>query len=379
MSKVRFIALYLPQFHPVKENDEVWGKGFTEWTNVAKGKPLFKGHYQPHIPADLGFYDLRLEETRIAQAELAKKYGIEGFCYWHYWFGNGDKILNHPIEAVLKSGKPDFPFCLAWANHSWTNSTWTKISANKEPILIKEQKYLGKDDYELFFYDTLKFFQDKRYIKVNGKPFFMIHNPTAIPDLDVFINTWQELAKKNGFSGIYLVGSSTGISYRAESGRHQLPDINKSEYIYDSLLAKGLDAINTYNMQRATILAEGRIINFIKMFLNTRTPFHVLRRIKQEQINKNLLTNLDRREDIIPTIYPNWDRSPRVGKLDIIVTHSTPKVFQELLNRVMDMVNHKNNRIVMIRSWNEWGEGNHLEPDCKFGKGYLDVIKNTMQ
>lgn len=171
-NKIRLIALYLPQFYPIKENDEVWGKGFTEWTNVAKGTPLFHGHYQPHIPADLGFYDLRLEQTRIAQAELANEYGIEGFCYWHYWFGNGDRILELPIENVLKSGKPDYPFCLAWANHSWTNATWTKINSNKTPIVIKEQKYLGKKDYELFFYDTLRFFQDKRYITVDGKPFF---------------------------------------------------------------------------------------------------------------------------------------------------------------------------------------------------------------
>lgn len=145
--KARVIALYLPQFHPIPENDAWWGKGFTEWTNVAKAKPLFKGHYQPHIPADLGFYDLRLPEVREAQAELAREAGIEGFCYWHYWFGNGRRLLERPFNEVLESGKPDFPFCLAWANHSWSSNSWKKGFALQKNTLLLEQTYPGEQDY----------------------------------------------------------------------------------------------------------------------------------------------------------------------------------------------------------------------------------------
>ena len=380
-NKIRLIALYLPQFYPIKENDEVWGKGFTEWTNVAKGKPLFHGHYQPHIPADLGFYDLRLEQTRIAQAELANEYGIEGFCYWHYWFGNGDKILELPIENVLKSGKPDYPFCLAWANHSWTNATWTKINSNKKPIVIKEQKYLGKKDYELFFYDTLRFFQDKRYITVDGKPFFLIHDPTAIPDIEVFISCWQELAIKNGLKGIFFIGSSKGITYRDYRGRHNLPDANQTKILYDKLLKKGFDAINSSNFNRAVALIEGNINNFIRLYVNTRTSFRLLKTIRQERFNKYLLSELDANENVFPSVYSNWDRSPRVGKADIILTESSPEVFKNILEQAARTIENKKpeHKIILLRSWNEWGEGNHIEPDLRYGRGYLEAIKQVVK
>ena len=162
MSKARVIAFYLPQFHPVKENDEMWGKGFTEWTNVAKAKPLYKGHYQPQIPADLGFYDLRVPDVRVEQANMAKEYGVEGFCYWHYWFGNGKRILERPFNEVLQSGSPDYPFCLGWANHSWSNKTWQKTAHFTKNITFLEQTYPGDEDYILHFNTLLPAFKDHR-------------------------------------------------------------------------------------------------------------------------------------------------------------------------------------------------------------------------
>lgn len=164
--KVRVIAFYLPQFHPTPENDKWWGKGFTEWTNVGKAKPLFKGHYQPKVPADLGYYDLRVPETRREQAELARQYGIEGFCYWHYWFGNGRQLLQRPFQEVLASGEPDFPFCLAWANHSWEDKQFNKEGGNK---MLMEQLYPGDEDYIAHFNAVLPAFKDPRYIRVNGE------------------------------------------------------------------------------------------------------------------------------------------------------------------------------------------------------------------
>lgn len=381
MKKIRFIALYLPQYHPVKENDEVWGKGFTEWTNVAKARPLFKGHYQPHIPADLGFYDLRLEQTRFEQAELAKQYGIEGFCYWYYWFGNGDKILEMPIQEVIKSGKPDFPFCLAWANHSWTTATWKNVKSERKTTIIKEQKYLGKDDYTKFFYELLPAFKDKRYITVDGKPFFMIHNPEAIPDIEVFIKTWKELSIANGLKGIYLVGSCAGISYRDDKNGHKLPELNEAGKLYDELIEKGFDAVNSRSMSRAIMKLQGRVWNFLYMAINTRLKVKYLQKYKQEDINNNLLSEYDNRENVYPSLYCNFDRSPRAGKSATVLTDSTPAVWKKLLKRVVAILENRpeEHRIAILTSWNEWGEGNHLEPDLKYGRGYLEAIKEVLE
>lgn len=385
MSKTRFIAVYLPQFHPVKENDEVWGKGFTEWTNVAQARPLFKGHYQPHIPADLGFYDLRLEETRIEQAELARQYGIEGFCYWYYWFGNGDKILERPFTEVLKSGKPDFPFCLAWANHSWTTGTWTRINNPYSIKVIKEQKYLGAEDYAKFFYDVLPAFQDHRYITVDGKPIFMIHDPLAIPDVDVFIKTWRELAHKNGLKGIFMIGSSNGISYSdissSKKRKHHLPNINETGDIYQKLLNNGFDAINSQNLNRSLVMQEGALRNYIRIALNLKTSFKIMKKMDQAKINQFMLTEFDKQNNVFPSVYSNWDRSPRVGKASsVILTNSTPEVFKDILKQASAINEGKedDHKIVFIRSWNEWAEGNHIEPDLKYRRGYLEAIKEVL-
>lgn len=191
MTKVRVIALYLPQYHPIPENDEWWGKGFTEWTNVGKAKPLFRGHYQPRVPADLGYYDLRLSEVREAQAELAREAGVEAFCYYHYWFGDGKQLLERPFNEVLASGKPDFPFCLCWANHSWTNKTWLKSHTFAENKMLMEQRYLGEKDYTEHFYSVLPAFKDKRYVTVDGKPMFTVYDTLNFDDLPTFLTTWR--------------------------------------------------------------------------------------------------------------------------------------------------------------------------------------------
>lgn len=203
--KARVIAFYLPQFHPTVENDKFWGKGFTEWINVAKAKPLFRGHNQPRIPADLGFYDLRMPEIREEQAKLAKEAGIEGFCYWHYWFGNGIQTLERPFNEVLESKEPDFPFCLGWANHSWTTKTWDKGKSKSDDTMIFEQKYPGVEDYKKHFYEILPALKDKRYITVDGKPLFYIWDPNNLPNPKEFINLWKKLAYKNGLQGMYFI------------------------------------------------------------------------------------------------------------------------------------------------------------------------------
>ena len=195
----RLIAFHLPQFHPILENDQWWGQGFTEWTNVTKAKPLFRGHYQPRLPTDLGYYDLRVPEARAAQAELARSYGIEGFCYWHYWF-HGNRLLERPVDEILASGEPDFPFCLAWANESWTRS-WL---GDEREVLV-EQKYSEKDD-RLHARWLARAFADPRYIHVNGRPMLVVYRPMDLPEAQRTTDIFREECRRLGQPEPYLVG-----------------------------------------------------------------------------------------------------------------------------------------------------------------------------
>ena len=218
MSKVRPIAFYLPQFYPTPENDEWWEPGFTEWTNVARAVPLFPGHYQPRIPRDLGFYDLRVPETRQKQAELAREAGIEGFCYWHYWFGGGKRLLHEVFDDVVRSGKPDFPFCLCWANHSWYSKTWDPDLPDK---LLVEQTYPGEEDIIDHFNAMLPAFQDKRYMKVNGKLVFGVFDPSKI-DIKRMHEVWDRLAHEHGLDGFHFFALCIGsVSLKwSDKGHH---------------------------------------------------------------------------------------------------------------------------------------------------------------
>ena len=204
----RVIAFYLPQYHPTPINEKWYGPGFTEWTNVGKAKPLFPGHYQPHVPRELGYYDLRYPEIKEQQAQLAREAGIEGFCYYHYWFGEGRQELDIPFRQVVETGSPNFPFCICWANQSWYSKFWSS-DINCEAKLIVEQKYDNAEWRELHFNSLLTAFKDSRYIKIDGKLLFMIYRPLEYPEVIVFMQHWQELAKQNGLRGFYFVGQAT--------------------------------------------------------------------------------------------------------------------------------------------------------------------------
>jgi hypothetical protein len=353
----RIIAFYLPQFHSIPENDMWWGKGFTEWTSVAKAKPLFKGHHQPNIPADLGFYDLRLPETRIAQAEMAKKYGIEGFCYWHYWFGNGKRLLERPFNEVLKSSSPNFPFSLAWANHSWEKKLW---DSNGSSEILIEQLYPGIQDYRDHFYALLPAFKDPRYIKVNKKLFFIIYRPLDNPnDIKSFINVWQNLAKENGLNGFYFVGL-------AVTGKHK-----------DKILNIGFDAV--YNDSVMGVHSQLSYSRKILLFLRMKT-FNRIRKFKYERAIKHFTSLEDSSITSIPTIIPRWDHSPRSGTNGVIFTNSTPELFKKHIKKVLRVISSKpsENQIAILKSWNEWGEGNYIEPDLEYGTQYLEVLSESI-
>lgn len=367
--KARVIAFYLPQYHPFKENDEWWGKGFTEWTNVGKAKPLFKGHYQPRVPADLGYYDLRLPIVREEQAKLAKEAGVEGFMYWHYWFGNGKTLMADIFDEVVRSGKPDFPFCLGWANHSWSRRTWNSSAQFQKDVDLMIQEYPGDEDYVAHFYNILPALKDKRYITVDGKCLFMIYDPIALPDVKHFMDLWQDLASKNGLKGFMFVGMRAGRR-------------NNYQKVYQEVLDLGVPYITPSNLMYAEESCQGMLSTYFDHFLQRFMGQHApLKRFKYSEIIKHMFTDFDRRPESIPMIIPNWDRSPRSGRRAQIYEGSTPQLFKKHVEDALDIVKGKapQHRIIFLRSWNEWAEGNYMEPDLKFGHGYLDALREVIE
>lgn len=354
MSSPKVIAFYLPQYHPFKENDEWWGKGFTEWTNVAKAKPLFRNHYQPKIPADLGFYDLRMPEIREAQVELAREAGVYGFCYWHYWFGNGKRLLDLPFNEVLKSGKPDFPFCLGWANHSWYAKTW---NPDIPDTLLIEQTYPGFKDNEAHFYSVLPAFKDPRYIRIDNKPVFLLFKPLKMPNVTEFIKQWQLLAKENGLEGIYFVGQGT-------------------ESEIEEIISLGFDVVNHEEINK--IHADHSLfVRFLKQF--KRKIQHKPRCYDYLNAMEKTIIPSDIDENVIPTICPNYDHTPRSGLRGLVFTNSTPQKFEKHACQILEIVSKKKNQFVFLKSWNEWGEGNYMEPDLRFGKGYIHALRDALK
>lgn len=356
MDQPLIIAYYLPQYHPIPENDEWWGKGFTEWTNVAKARPLFKGHYQPRIPADLGFYDLRVPEIREQQAELARKAGVDGFCYWHYWFGNGKELLERPFKEVLESGKPNFPFCLGWANENWEAKMWNADGVQTKKILI-EQKYPGVEDVEKHFYSLISAFKDERYIRINNRPIFLIYRPFNHPNVAEFINKWNSLVKKENIADrFFFIGNAVDN------------DIN-------GLIKLGFDAsvVSPTDRFESKYKKRNVILRAIKYFFRLMLKKPLLISYK-DAIQSLWKPEYDSKEYVIPAILPNWDHSPRSKNLLSVLVNSTPQLFKKHCIEVLKGVRHKENKLIFLKSWNEWGEGNYMEPDLKFGKGYINAL-----
>ena len=365
-TKARIIAIYLPQYHPIPENDRAWGKGFTEWTNVAQAKPLFRGHYQPRIPRDFGFYDLRLPEIREMQAEYARKAGIEGFMYWQYYFRNGKMLLERPFEEVLNSGKPDFSFCLGWANHSWQTKTWTKnTSLHEGKTMIMEQRYDGVEQYTAHFYYNLPAFRDERYITVDDKPIFVIWNPNDHPgEISLFIKTWRELAKKENLKGIHFAGK------QAQGCK------------LESLFNMGFDAAFQSREEIAINGAEDwtlwhRIRNRLQLM------FGITINLNKADFGKRykLLANDEAKlEYVYPQLCSGYDRTPRAGRKGQLFYNFTPDTWRKHIQDILHYTKDKpyEHNIIMLKSWNEWGESNYMEPDIKYGTAMLDTLREEI-
>jgi lipopolysaccharide biosynthesis protein len=358
MAKHRLIAIYLPQFHPFKENDEWWGKGFTEWRNVVQAKPRFPGHYQPRLPADLGFYDLRVPEVRIEQAEMAREHGIYGFCYYHYWF-NGHLLMERPLEDMLESNKPDFPFMICWANENWTRA-W---DGGTKQILIK-QNYSEEDDLNHIRY-LMKFFRDRRYIRINNKPVICIYRTTLIPNVKKTIQIWQEEAQKENME-LYICRFE---SFCEEGEKY---------------LVEGIDA--AIEFQPHNIKAYNRYKNILKRVINKALRMTGCRDIFSLKLNYKdyvhyQLARILPSYKYYPCVTPMWDNSPRRKHNPYFAFYnSTPEIFGKWLKNVIKKYcpYSDEENFIFINAWNEWAEGNYLEPDMKWGDQYLEAVKQAI-
>lgn len=354
MTAARAIAFYLPQFHPVPENDVWWGKGFTEWTNTAKARPLFRGHRQPHVPADLGFYDLRVAETREAQADLAGRYGIEGFCYYHYWFA-GRRILERPFNEVLDSKSPDFPFCLCWANE-----TWSGIWHGAPQRILIEQTYPGPSDHEAHFAALLPAFADPRYIRLDGKPVFLIYRPEKLPASVAMLQLWRGLAVRAALPGLHILGLSARPDWMPGpagfDGKVDMQFIMTRPWVSRRTPVKWL-------RNKAEIWSGRPTVYDYAAFIERHPP------------------TASAGEASYPSVVHAWDNTPRSGRNGVVLSGSTPELFRRSLDAAIRLVLPRapQHRLVFLKAWNEWAEGNHLEPDLAFGHRYLEQVGEALR
>ncbi|WP_338553367.1 glycoside hydrolase family 99-like domain-containing protein [Paenibacillus sp. KS-LC4] len=346
---MKIIAFYLPQYHPVKENNEWWGNGFTEWTNVAKARPLFNGHYQPHIPSDLGFYDLRLPETREAQGELAASYGIDAFCYYHYWF-NGKMILERPFNEVLHSGKPNLDFCLCWANENWTRR-WDGMD---QQILLK-QEYEEYDPAEHMKW-LAEAFQDSRYIRVNNKPLFLVYRANEITNLKKIIAVWREEIKRYGFEDIYLCCANN----------------SKASFTVEDMLEAGFDSMYDFTPDFRDTANE---------HLSVSTLPGLTIYSYQDMVAKELVKEAEEQLPAFPCVFPSWDNTARRSNNATIIQNEDADLYRNWLQHSMKRVEGytPDEQIVFINAWNEWGEGCHLEPDLRNGHLFLEATRSARE
>ncbi len=334
------IAFYLPQFHPIPENDRWWGEGFTEWTNVRRATPRFPGHDQPKVPGELGYYDLRSPETRAAQAALAKAHGVDAFCYYHYWFG-GRRLLEQPFDAVLASGEPDLPFLLCWANEPWTRA-WDGRTGET----LMDQPYGGEREHLRALAPA---FADPRYVRVDGKPFFLVYRAAKLPDARRTTDLWRDEAARLGLGDLYLAR----VDSQAEETR-----VHPGE--------QGFDTAVEFQPAWGRLLAlpdrgdgDTRVFDYAD----------VVAAMKHDQVPYARL----------PCVTPAWDNAARRERGAIVLRGSTPEAYEEWLRAAVRRAEVAGQPYVFVNAWNEWAEGAYLEPDARWGRAYLEATARVMR
>jgi lipopolysaccharide biosynthesis protein len=348
VSDVRLLAFYLPQFHPISENDAWWGEGFTEWVNVRRAKPNFVGHYQPHVPTELGYYDLRDPRTREAQAELARAHGIHGFCYYHYWF-DGRRLLNHPFDEVVRSRRPDFPFCVCWANENWTR----RWDGGNDELLIA-QSYSLENERRLIA-ELLPLFRDPRYVRINERPLLLVYRANLLPEPRRATDTFRSAARAAGELEPYLA-------------MMHFPGLPRP-------LDWGFDAaveFPPHSMEVATLTTHIERLN--PNFVGEVWDYVSSARYAMERPLPGF--------PFFRGVMVGWDNTPRLQNNGHVFVNSHPQNYRRWLTAMIAQTRRAKppgERIVFINAWNEWAEGCYLEPDHQFGRGYLEATRAALE
>ena len=370
---MKIIAFYLPQYHAIPENDAWWGKGFTEWTNVKTAKPVIQGQVQPKVPLNENYYHLLEDDVKLWQTELAKKYGIFGFCYYHYWF-NGKMLLEKPAEQMLRNQKIDLPFCFSWANEPWSRS-WKGESKN----VIMPQEYGTKDDWKKHFEYLLPFFRDDRYIKENGKPMFIIYKPDIIPLCYEMMEYWNDLAVEHGFPGMYF-GFQFPSGFRTKDNETRFDFAIEFEPLYTRTASQ--DFLNISTMKGKLRLLKSHPDTFLKISVDKIRGKYLNRPTIYQYCNEceKLTSRNPMFKNAVPGMFTGWDKTPRNGSKAMIYTGSTPERFEQYLTKQVKRAKEiYHTDYLFITAWNEWGEGAYLEPDEQYKYGYLDGVKKAVE
>ncbi len=374
---MRPIAFYLPQFHAIPENDEWWGEGFTEWTNMKAATPLFDGHLQPRIPLDNNYYNLLDEKTMEWQVELAKKYGLYGFCFYHYWF-NGHMLLEKPMEMMLNNPNINFPYMICWANEPWTNA-W-KADGNEKTLIA--QHYGREKEWKQHFEYLLQFFKDKNYIVENNKPMLLIYRPEIIECLNEMLDYWNELAIEVGFSGIDFAYQQ--VSYYLLDSKDESHFKYRVEYQpgyarYD--VQKQSAGLSQYLLPIKTKI-RNIVYGFDKKAKTNLSSKLTRQKLSFEDYDELCQSIINRKADdekSVAGMFVDWDNTPRRGDRGRVCLGSTPEKFQHYMTEQIKNVNENyQNDMLFIFAWNEWAEGGYLEPDERNKYGYLEALKAAL-
>lgn len=374
---IKTIAYYLPQFHSIPENDRAWGKGFTEWSNTCKAQPMFSGHYQPKVPLNNNYYNLLDDDAKIWQAELAKKYNIFGFCYYHYWFKDGKMLLEKPAEQMLKNKNVDIPFCFSWANENWTKR-WD--GGNKE--IIAEQDYGTRADWKKHLDYLIHFFKDSRYITLDGKPVFLIYKPEEMPKVNEMIDYWNDEIRKSGLPGISFMIQNPNWFF--------MPSYNRGEFSYQikfqpffALAYKGknikrlyqqrvvYDNLRKIHLERIYELLLSRIKKF-----RHRDEANIQKQLDYDEMWKVILES-ESSSEFIEGAFVDWDNTAR-KKNGYVHVGATPEKFGGYMELLFEKIDrNKQQPVIFLNAWNEWCEGAYLEPDEKHRTAYLEAFYNA--
>lgn len=366
---MKVIAFYLPQFHRTKENDEWWGEGFTEWMNMKKAKKLYPNHYQPRIPLHNNYYDLADISTMKWQTDIAREYGIYGFCVYHYWF-EGKQLLQKPMDNYLKNSDIDFPYCFCWANETWT-AAWATDS--KHPKVLMQQTYGKEDAWKRHFEYLLPFFKDKRYIKNDNKPLLVIYRPERIPCLNEMLDYFQKLATDNGFAG---------IDFASQQRDFHIQNCDDSRFRYKVEYQPDFAQYDLQTSFQRTIdrTKENIILFSQKHFKMSIKKMKNLTILDYDKVWKAVLSRKPDSEKMIPGAFVDWDNTPRYGQKGKVIQGACPEKFYHYMKQQIIHTREEYKKdMLFLFAWNEWAEGGYLEPDEKYGFRYLEALKKALE